>query len=105
MSTAWQPSLAGLTLPAAGRSHLTDAARSTLAALDAAGALSDEHALTVQLILDLSAALDAGLGSGRLSVATSQAVRQLLDAMATLPAAPDAASAEVARFEAALRSA
>lgn len=85
MSTTWQPTLTGLTLPQAASSNLSTAAQAQLAALDRAGLLGDQHALTVQLILDLCTALDRGLGSGKLSVATSQAVRQLLDALDALP--------------------
>ncbi len=106
----WQPSLDGLTVPepaAGGTLHA--AAVASLAALDEAGVLAGQHALTAQLILNLSAAIDRALASGRLQVATSQSVRQLLDAIASLPAVDvDATSAEddvMARFEAALRDA
>lgn len=66
-------------------SAMTDAARVTLEELAASGHLTKAHALTCRLIMDLAQALDRGLSQGRVTVATSNLVKQLLDAIASLP--------------------
>ena len=85
--TSWQPSLPGLTLGSSGTtpSELETAARATIQALDEGGLLEPRHALTVQLILGLSRSLGRDMAMGKITVAMSQATRQLLDAIATLP--------------------
>lgn len=84
--SAWQPSLPGLTLPgdAAPTSGLVAAATTTLRVLDDKGLLRPEDALTVQLVLDLAAAVAAGVQSKRAS-AVALAARELREAMALLP--------------------
>jgi hypothetical protein len=85
----WQPALPGLTLPGAdpaAGSPLLDAARATIDALDGAGLLQARHTLGVQLVLTLAGSIDANLRrDGKVTVAISQAARQLQDALAALP--------------------
>jgi hypothetical protein len=85
----WQPTLPGLTLPGTdtvGGSPLSNAARATIEALDAAGLLEPRHTLGVQLVLTLAGSIDANLRrDGKVTVAISQAARQLQDALAALP--------------------
>lgn len=85
----WQPTLPGLTLgttAAGGASPLSVAARATIAALDEAGLLEARHTLSVQLVLTLAESIDANLRrDGKVTVAISQAARQLQDAVAALP--------------------
>jgi hypothetical protein len=88
-STAWQPTLPGLTPPTGSTGSLAKAAVATIAALEADGLIEARHALTVQLILGISASLDADLSRGKITVAMSQATKQLLDAIDSLPT-PDA---------------
>lgn len=64
---------------------LTDAARATLEDLAAAGHLTGAHALTCRLVMDLARSLDRGLAQGKVTVATSNLVKQMLDAIASLP--------------------
>lgn len=80
----WQPTFEGLTLPAGQITPLEAAARATLAALDDDGLLEPRHALTAQLILDLSASIGAGVRTGK-TAAVALAAKQLLDAIASLP--------------------
>lgn len=63
---------------------LVVAARRTIAAVDAAGLLTERDALTCALILDLSAAVAAGQRSGKASAA-AMAAAQLLAAIDRLP--------------------
>lgn len=65
-------------------SPLEQAARRTLAALQGDGLLTERHALTCQLILDLAQAIDAGRRSGRAS-AVAMAAAQLREAFLSLP--------------------
>ena len=91
----WQPSIEGLSLTdLSGRpgkaSDVATAARATVAALDAQGLLRDQHALNAQLVLALADAVGNGLSfGGKVSVATAQLTKQLLDAMDKLPQAAD----------------
>jgi hypothetical protein len=89
-SHPWQPTLPGLTWDATagvGDSPLSRAARATIEALDGAGLLEARHTLGVQLVLTLAASIDANLRrDGKVTVAISQAARQLQDALAALPA-------------------
>lgn len=97
---AWQPAFDGLTLPTGDPGVLERAALATIRALDDAGALKAQHALTVQLVLGLSRSLGRDMAGGKITVAMSQATRQLLDAIASLPApaaAPDDAWAALER--------
>lgn len=87
--TSWQPTLPGLTPPAGNAGSLAKAAVASIEALEADGLIEARHALTVQLILGLSSSLDADLARGKITVAMSQATRQLLDAIESLPT-PDA---------------
>ena len=81
----WQPTFDGLTLPTGTTTPLEVAAQATLAALDADGLLEPRHALTSQLVLDLSSSIGAGVRTGK-TAAVALAARQLLDALASLPA-------------------
>lgn len=82
---AWQPTLPGLTLPGSGQSvPLEDAALATIAALDRAGALQDTDALTIQLVLELSRAVGAGVRNGRASAA-AMAAKELRELIGMLP--------------------
>lgn len=81
------PMLPGLEPPAARESAIVTAARRTIAAVDAAGLLTERDALTCALILDLAATVDAGKRGGRASAA-AMAAAQLLAAMDRLPTPP-----------------
>jgi hypothetical protein len=85
----WQPPLPGLTWDtpsAAGDSPLSEAARATIDALNGAGLLEPRHTLSVQLVLTLASSIDVNLRrDGKVTVAISQAARQLQDALAALP--------------------
>lgn len=87
--TAWQPMLPGLTIgvPAtSGVSPLARAAQATIAALEAQGLLEDRHTLAVQLVLTLAESIDKNLTrDGKVTVAISQAMKQLQDALGALP--------------------
>ena len=86
--TEWTPTLPGLDLSHSGGPGSTamhDAAVATLQALDTEGLLEARHALTCQAVLQLSRSLDAGLNTGRVSVATSTLVKHLLEAYSMLP--------------------
>lgn len=87
MSVTYQPTFPDLDdAPAIGSpSELEEAARASIRALDAAGLLKPRHALTVHLILSLARSLGAEMQRGKITVAMSQATKQLLDAWATLP--------------------
>lgn len=89
MST-WQPSIEGLDLPDVGAtpggpSGIAAAAVATVRALDEAELLRPQDALTVQLVLELASAIGRGLSYGKVSVATAQLTRQLIDAVEKLP--------------------
>jgi len=85
----WQPTLPGLTWDQGAdstSSPLSVAARATIEALDGAGLLEARHTLGVQLVLTLATSIDANLRrDGKVTVAISQAARQLQDALAALP--------------------
>lgn len=59
-----------------GASALEQAARRTLTALWEAGSLGPQHALAMQLVIELSRAVDAGTRAGRAS-AVAMAAAQL----------------------------
>lgn len=89
---SWQPSIDGLALSDLGAtpsspSGIAQAAVATVKALDEAELLRPQDALTVQLVMELADAIGRGLSFGKVSVATSQLVRQLIDAMDKLPQA------------------
>ena len=86
---SWQPTLDGLTPPAGNVGSLSRAAVATIEALERDGLIEPRHTLTVQLILGLAGSLDGDLARGKITVAMSQATKQLLDAIASLPT-PDA---------------
>lgn len=65
------------------------AAAKTLGHLNDAGVLRPEHALHVQLILDLARAVGLGVATGKAS-AVAMAAKQLTEAMALLPELPAA---------------
>lgn len=90
---SWQPELEGLTPPRASAGALSKAARATVQALEDDQLLEPRHTLTVQLVLNLADALDRDMSRGKISVAMSQATRQLLDAIEALPS-PDAAQSD-----------
>lgn len=96
--TGWQPSFDGMALAEldAGSSGIERAALETMRALDGAGLLTQRHALSCQLILELARAVGRGLAYGKVTVATATLARQLLEAIDTLPVPPaddDAANA------------
>ena len=96
----WQPTLPGLTPPTPETGALTDAAIATVAALESDGLLEPRHALTVQLVLGLAQNIDRAMSAGKVTVALAQSTKQLLDALAALPApdtTPDDAWDEMAR--------
>lgn len=86
---SWQPTLPGLTPPSSNTGSLSKAAVASIAALEQDGLIEARHALTVQLILGLAQSLDGDLARGKITVAMSQATKQLLDAIDSLPT-PDA---------------
>lgn len=94
MSHTYQPTFPDLdTAPVAGApSELEDAAKASIRALDEAGLLKPRHALTVRLILSLSRSLGMEMSRGKITVAMSQATKQLLDAWSTLPEPIDTSS-------------
>lgn len=67
---------------------LEAAARRSLQALADAGVLGPQHAMTMQLVLDLARAV--GLASGSHASAAAMAAAQLREAWATLPQPADA---------------
>ena len=97
--TDWQPTIPGLDLAVVqGGPHasaITTAARATLASLDSQGLLRPHHAVTVQMVLSLAAAVDRGVTAGRVSVATATLARQLQDTIATLPTGSGVSDDEV----------
>jgi hypothetical protein len=103
---SWQPAFDGLTLRGTGDPGVLEhAALATIEALDLEGMLTQRHALTVQLILELSRSLGQDMARGRITVAMSQATRQLLDAIATLPVPAAAPSDAWTQLEDALHKA
>lgn len=66
---------------------LEDAARRSLRALADAGVLGPQHAMTMQLVLDLARAV--GQASGSHASAAAMAAAQLLEAWASLPQPAD----------------
>lgn len=70
-----------------GLTPLEVAARRSLAALDAAGVLTEAHALPMALVLDLSRAVAVGTRTGKASAA-AMAAAQLREAFAMLPDLP-----------------
>lgn len=85
----WQPTLPGLSLPSSGVTDLERAALASMEALDADGVLEPRHALTVQLVLELSRVIGAGVRTGK-TAAVAMAAKQLLEAIESLPTpAPD----------------
>lgn len=77
--------LPGLAAPdRGGVTELERAARRSLAALDSAGLLQENHAVLMQLVLDLARAVGLGAASGRASAA-AMAAAQLREAWAMLP--------------------
>lgn len=86
----YQPSLDGIDpKPASGPGKVGDlgaAAIRTVEALEAEGLLRPRHALLVQMIRTLAQSIDKNLErDGKVTVAISQATKQLLDALAALP--------------------
>ncbi|MDR1393452.1 MAG: hypothetical protein LBJ62_05750 [Bifidobacteriaceae bacterium] len=53
--------------------------------LEAAGVLTGRHQITAVLIRKLARAVDKGLAEPRVSVATTHIVRELVEALASLP--------------------
>jgi hypothetical protein len=88
-----QPALPGMDDPTDGPSPLEVAARRTLAALHAAGVLTEQHALPMALVLDLARAVSVGIRTGHASAA-AMAAAQLRETYAMLPDLPDAPTAD-----------
>lgn len=101
--TDYQPSFEGLELgaPTVGlggsSSAIEKSAITTIRSLDTLGLLTDRHAVTCQLIIELSRAVGRGLAYGKVSVATATLAKQLLDAIDSLPV-PDAGGSDAAAF-------
>lgn len=100
--TQWQPTFDGLTLAEAAPGGLQAAAVATLESLDSLGLLQPRHALTCQLIVQLSGALDRDMLRGRITVAASNAQRLLLDAIDALPTPAASVDSSWEEFQAAL---
>jgi hypothetical protein len=88
-----QLALPGLDSPTGAPSGLEVAARRTLAALSAAGVLTEAHALPMALLLDLARAVTVGITTGHASAA-AMAAAQLRETYALLPDLPDAPTAD-----------
>lgn len=71
----------------AGESAMVDAAKRTLHRLESMGNLTERHAVQVQLVLSLAAAIDAGSRSGRAS-AVAMAAKELRETMLVLDPPP-----------------
>lgn len=78
------PGLDSTVQPAGGVSAMERAAGATLTELRDAGLLRPEHALHVQLVMELARAVGTGARSGRAS-AVAMAAKQLTETMALLP--------------------
>lgn len=90
------PTLPGLELPAARSGPVTQLeseARAHIDALRAAGRLNEGHRLLVALVLDLARTVGIGAVTGK-AAGVAMASRQLLDAMAQLPALVDEVSSD-----------
>lgn len=87
--TDWTPYLPGIELPQLGSSGIERAAQATLDDLAAAELLKPADTLTVQLVLELAAAVGRGLTAGRVTVATTTLVGQLTELLDRLPARPE----------------
>ncbi len=96
------PTLPGLEVPGldglAGAGPMAKAAKVTLDALADAGALEPRHAVLVQLVLSMAAAVDRGVGSGRASAA-AMAAKQLLETMLVLDPPPEGPTAGDAKAQ------
>lgn len=71
-------------VPGSGR--LLAAANRTIEAKRKSGVLNESHALTVATILELARAGDQGLAFAKVSIATTTMLRELREALSTLPA-------------------
>lgn len=89
------PTLPGLEPPKPSDGHMVVAARVTLDALRDADRLEPRHAVLVQLVLSLAAAIDRGVLAGRAS-AVAMAAKQLLETMIVLDPPPEDGDADVA---------
>ena len=69
----------------AGGGKIRAAAEKTIEAKRAAGLLDDSHELSVQLILEMSSAVDRGLAWGKVSIATTTMAREVRESLAALP--------------------
>lgn len=87
IETDWQPTFDGLSLPKEKPSSLEIAAKTSLAALDAAGLLSNREAVIVQLVLDLAKVTGRAAAAGQ-AAAAALAAKQLMEALERLPSAP-----------------
>lgn len=82
MSTA---SLFQITPETNGGSEIEDAATEAFEALEASGLLGPIEKVKRATILKAARTLDAGLSSGKVSVATSNVLKQVLEALDSLP--------------------
>lgn len=89
-----QLALPGLTPPRDSDTAMVVAAKFTLDELRNLGVLERRHAVLVQLVLSLSAAIDAGTRAGRAS-AVAMAAAQLRETILTLDPPPEEAGASV----------
>lgn len=68
-----------------GGTEIEDAAREAFEALEAAGLVGPVEKVKRATILKAARTLDAGLSSGKVSVATSNVLKQVLEALDSLP--------------------
>lgn len=68
-----------------GMGKIRAAAEKTIAAKRADGLLDDSHELSVQLILEMSSAVDRGLAWGKVSIATTTMAREVRESLDALP--------------------
>lgn len=92
--------------PSAADTAMVQAATRSLRELEKVGTITERHAVQVQLVLSLSAAIDAGARSGRAS-AVAMAARELRETMLVLDPPPEdpAEGAEARRLMAAFMEA
>lgn len=86
MTADSDPFLPGLEPPEAGATRLERAAHEQIQHLRDAGLLTSDHAIAVQLVLDLSRAIGISARNGRAS-AMALAAKELREALALLPTA------------------
>ncbi len=72
-------------IPEGKAGRIYAAAERTIRAKYGAQLLTDDHALTVEMILGMARAVDQGLQFGKVSTATTTMLKELREALASLP--------------------